>query len=97
MPDLHEMTKQTASRRPTANWAEFMASYAWWTSRITGTLCQADDPIPLDPTSAAAQVEAYAAARRRDAYRHPQRCMCDACGIRHHGEVQRTQLTHRAA
>lgn len=97
LPDLHELTKQTASRRPTSNWAAFMASYAWWTSRIANGLCQVDDPHLLDPVEVAAQIEAYAATRRRDAYTHPPRCMCNACDIRHHGKVQRMQLGRRAA
>lgn len=82
MPDLHTLTKNTASRRPSSNPAAFLAAYAWWTAKITSPVCAEGEPLPPDDINIAAQIEAYAATRRRDARTHRMRCHCDACNIR---------------
>lgn len=89
---LNQLTADTASRRPSSNPTAFMTAYAWWTAKITGTHCPEGEPLPLDDVSLAAQVEAYAAARRRDAYTHPKSCACDACAIGIRREVPLAHL-----
>lgn len=93
---LRTMTAQTAATRPSSNHGAFMASYLWWTKSITSTLCPEAMPIPLDDVSLAAQIEAYAAARRRNAYRHRALCECDACTVWRYGE-ERARLAQLLA
>lgn len=82
-----KITARAAKRRPSSNPAAFMAQYAWWTAKADkGDI---DDlTVPLDPVDQAAQIEGYAAARRRDAYSHPADHHCDACKVQREWQYQ---------
>lgn len=77
-----KMSAEMASKRPSTNHEAFMTAYAEWTERIGNSVCLEGDPLPPNPLVAAAQIEAYAAARRRAALDHPHTHQCDACELR---------------
>lgn len=77
---LLQMTAHTAAHRLTSDPGRFMTLYVQWTRQLIGTAID-DLDTPASPLDQAAQIEAYAAARRRAAHTHPQRCPCTACGV----------------
>jgi hypothetical protein len=53
-------------------------------------------PLPDNPAKLTAEIQALAAARRRDAAAHPRSCHCDGCKVRRLDQ-QRRELGRLAA
>lgn len=94
---LRELTARTASHRPTSDPDTFMQQYSWWTARADQLDSLEGTPAPTGIVDEAAQIEGYAAARRRAAYCHFGLCPCDACKVRRIGAgAVRTRTLHAA-
>lgn len=88
--DLLALTAGTAARRRNTDPAAFMEAYAWWTERAINGAFIYEEQAPYAPLEIAAQIEACAAARRRDAFSHITWCQCAACKLRRRVANQKT-------
>ncbi len=81
---LITLTATTAAHRPSSDPGRFMETYTRWTQRIANNAWGLEgEPYSYNDIDVAAQVEAYAAARRRASYYHGTQCKCVPCKIRH--------------